>query len=165
MSPALLAIIVQAGAPVLKAVLESKFGAKGAVAGAVVDAIAGKLDVPPTVEAIAAKAEQEPAAVQAAVREVEADADWLAYLGQATAERDGGLKTEDGKSFFHSGWRPAMSWLVIFLFGWALVILPVVNAAFKASIAAPPIDAIVQFSGLWLVVYGGGHTLKSIWGK
>lgn len=166
MSAVLASILLQAGAPVLRALLESKVkGPLGEIGGAVIDAVAAKLGTASTAEAIIEAHKASPEPVEAAIRQVETDAGWLAYLAKATEGRDALLAREDQRSFFDYGWRPAMSWLVIFLFGWALVVLPLVNAAFRAAIATPDINAIVQFSGLWLVIYGGGHTAKSIWGK
>lgn len=160
-------ILIKAGAPLLKRVLEDEVGgAAGKVGSVVVDTIGAALGVEPTPEAIVAKHEQDPAGVEAAIRDVEASRDWIMYLAAATAARDRLLEREDKReTFFAWGWRPAMSWLVIFLFGWAMVLLPIANAAFGANIAVPATDDILQFAGVWLVIYGGGHTAKQIWGR
>ena len=46
-----------------------------------------------------------------------------------------------------------------------MVFLPLINAAFGATIPIPSTDDIRQFAGIWLVIYGGGHTLKSVFAK
>lgn len=160
-------ILIQAGAPILKRLLEKEVGGTaGQVGSVVVDTIATKLGVPPTPEAIAEAHKADPARVEEVVRDLEVSPDWLPYLAQATAGRDALLQREDQReSFFAWGWRPAMSWLVIFLFAWAMVLVPTVNAAFKASLVTPSTDDILQFAGIWLVIYGGGHTAKALWGR
>lgn len=159
-------ILIKAGAPLLKRVLEKEVGGFAGEAGSiVVDSIAERLGVPATPEAIAAEHATAPDVVEAAIRDIETGRDWVQYLQLATAGRDRMIAREDAKSFFHSGWRPAMSWLVIFLFGWAMVLVPTVNAAFNAEIVPPSTEDILQFAGIWLVIYGGGHTAKSLWGK
>jgi hypothetical protein len=162
MIPILVPILAQIGAPILKKLLEDKIGS--GVADTIVDTIATKLGVDPTPQAIGAKYQADPVATAEAVKAVEAEnADkWLAHL----AERDEMIAREDTReTFFAWGWRPAMSWLVIFLFAWSMVVLPLVNSAFKSSIPVPSADSILQFSGIWLVIYGGGHTLKSVFAK
>jgi hypothetical protein len=160
-------ILIKAGAPILKHVLETEVGGTaGKVGSVVVDSIGAALGVEPTPEAIVAKHDAEPAAVEAAIQTVEASRDWFNYLMIATAARDKMIEREDTReSFFAWAWRPAMSWLVIFLFVWAMVFVPMANAAFGASIAPPSIEDIVAFASIWLVIYGGGHTAKSIWGS
>ena len=101
---------------------------------------------------------------RATIRDVEVSRDWVAYLQMATAGRDRLIEREDTKGFFHNGWRPAMSWLVIFLFAWSMVAVPLANATLGGAIAAPSTNDILQFAGIWLVIYGGGHTVKSVWG-
>jgi hypothetical protein len=161
MIPILVPILAQIGAPILKKLLEDKIGS--GVADSIVNTIAAKLGVDPTPEAIGAKYQADPVATAEAVQQVEAEhADkWL-----ATAARDSMIAREDThETFFAWGWRPAMSWLVIFLFAWAMVVLPLVNTAFKSSIPIPSMDSILQFSGIWLVIYGGGHTIKEVFAK
>lgn len=43
--------------------------------------------------------------------------------------------------------------------------VPTINAATHANLAGIPYDSLVGFSGLWLAIYGGGHTAKAIFGK
>jgi truncated hemoglobin YjbI len=162
MIPILIPILAQIGAPILKKLLEDKIGS--GVADTVVDTIAKKLGVDPTPEAIGAKYQADPVGTAIFVKQIEAEHadEWLAHL----ADRDSMIAREDTReTFFAWGWRPAMSWLVIFLFAWATVVLPLVNTAFKSSIPIPSMDSILQFSGIWLVIYGGGHTIKEVFAK
>ena len=76
------------------------------------------------------------------------------------------LKREDEReSCFSWAWRPAMSWLLILLWLWGGMLLPLVNAAFHASITALSVADLVTFSGIWLAIYGGGHTVKDLRGQ
>jgi len=160
-------ILLQVGAPILKRVLEKEVGGTaGEVGSVVVDTIATKLGVEPTAEAIKKEFDGDPDGTGAVIRDVEASRDWIMYMAAANAGRDRLLEREDAReSFFSWGWRPAMSWLVIFLFGWAMVLVPTVNAAFGSNLVPPSTEDILQFAGIWLVIYGGGHTAKSLWGK
>ena len=158
-------ILLKAGAPMLKRILEKEVGGTASEAGSVViDAIGAALGVAPTPDAIVAKHEAEPVVVESVIHDVEVSRDWTTYLLLATAGRDRLIEREDTKGFFHNGWRPAMSWLVIFLFAWSMVAVPLANATLGGAIAAPSTNDILQFAGIWLVVYGRGHTGKSVWG-
>jgi hypothetical protein len=42
--------------------------------------------------------------------------------------------------------------------------LPVVSAAAGVSIPRSPWEHLLGFAGLWLAIYGGGHTIKSVVG-
>lgn len=158
----LIPILAEIGAPILKKILADKLPGAEKVTGIVVDTIAEKIGVPKTPDSIKDAYTKTPEVVTAAVKQVEADngAELLAEA-QKAAEI---FAREDAKSFFHHGWRPAMSWLVIFLWAWNAVFVNLLNAAFAAQLAAAPYDMLVAFSSLWLVVYGGGHTAKSIFG-
>jgi len=153
--------LIKIGAPVLKGILAGVApGAVSKVGGLVIDGLADALGSPADPDAIADKIDANPAAAAVAVAPLEAE-----MLSLQIAGRDRRLSAEDAKGWFAWAWRPAMSWLIIFLTGWALILVPLLNAALKAAIAAPTMQEITAFAGLWLVIYGGGHTAKSIWGK
>lgn len=154
LAAALLPILVQSGAGLLAGVVRDKSPA----AAAVIEKIGGALGVPGTVEAIVAAHDADPARVENVIRTVESDdrARWQAEL----------LKREDEReSAFSWAWRPAMSWLLMFLWLWNAVLLHLVNAAMTNGLPPIPWEQLVAFSGLWLAIYGGGNTIKSIWGK
>ncbi len=98
--------------------------------------------------------------------ERERSAERVAYLTMATALRDHLLDRENQRgSVFSWGWRPAMSWMLLFLWSWNGVILPVANATAGTSIVPIPWEHLLGFAGLWLAIYGGGHTIKSVLGR
>lgn len=158
----LIPILAEIGAPILKKILADRLPGAEKVTGAVVDTIAGKIGVPNTPEAIKDAYASDPTAVTEAVKQIETEngAELLAEA-QKAAEL---YAREDAKGGFWSAWRPAMSWLVIFLWLWNTVLVGLINTALGSAIPIAPYDTLVTFSSLWLIVYGGGHTAKSIFG-
>ena len=161
-------ILVNLGAPILGSILRNRIGGVAGDASArVIETLAREFGAEPNEAAIAdaIRADADAAAKIQAI-ENERRAEWIAYLTMATAERDRILKREDEReSLFSWGWRPAMSWLLLFLWSWNGVILPIINATAGSSIAPIPWEHLLGFAGLWLAIYGGGHTIKSVLGK
>jgi len=88
----------------------------------------------------------------------------LAYMLQANQAQSALALAEAGKSFWHSGWRPALSWLLIFMWLWNVCVGWSVQVLSGIPVPIIPWEHLLGFSGLWLAIYGGGHTLKSIMG-
>jgi hypothetical protein len=136
-------------------------GKSGAVVETVGRGIAEALGVS-TPEEARQQIAADPAAA-GALRELQADrAD--EYLQLAVAELDFAralAADEATRGFFHNGWRPALSWLVVaiifnqFLAGAAL------RAVAGIDITAP-YEQVLGIAGIWLTIYGGGHTAKAI---
>ena len=158
----LIPILAEIGAPILKKILADKLPGTEAVSDVVIDTLAKKIGVDPTPEAIKDAYTKTPEVVTAAVKTTE-DENGAELLAEARKAAEL-YKREDAKGGFWSAWRPAMSWLVIFLWLWNAVLVGLINAALGASIPSAPYDMLVTFSSLWLIVYGGGHTAKSILG-
>jgi hypothetical protein len=161
-------ILVSLGAPILGSILRTNIGGVAGEASAqVIDALAKAFGAQPTPEAVKAAIEADPnAAAKVQAIERERSAEWVAYLTMGTSQRNRMLDREDERgSVFSWGWRPAMSWMLLFLWSWNGVILPVVNATAGASIVSIPWEHLLGFAGLWLAIYGGGHTIKSVLGR
>lgn len=156
-------ILAQAGTKVLSDIVAKKSPA----AAVVVEKLGAALGTAATAEAIGARFDADPGAVIAAAREVEAsDPAFWAYLAGRGQDQATLFQREDAReSFFSWGWRPAMSWLLILLWAWGGMLLPLINAAFGAGIAALSVADLLAFSGIWLAIYGGGHTVKDIAAK
>jgi len=164
----LLPILADVGAPILKRLIQQKMsGLAAAGADMAVDTIAKSLKVESTPEAIVDAYNDAPEQVGQLIRDVESiNSDvWAQYLIAATEARAELFAREDSKTFFHDGWRPAMCWLLIWLFLSNATILPIINAVFKTSIPLTDWQHIIAFASVWLVIYGGGHTAKSVFGS
>lgn len=156
--------LVKVGAPILAEVVKKNVGPG---AGKVVEKLGEALGVPPTVEEVTVAIEAAPDVAGPAVREVEAaDPEYWQFMARADDNRTALLEREDKREHWFSwAWRPAMCWLLIFLWAWNGMLLPVANAAIGAAIPSMPWEQLVAFSGLWLAIYGGGNTALRIWGK
>lgn len=148
--------VVALGAPTIGAALG---GPVGAEIGGV---IAGVLGVEATPGAISEAITANPGAISTIEANPPVDVtEWLLIHARAAAA----LAKSEGEreTWFSWAWRPAMSWLLIILWAWAILVLPLINALSKLGIPLPPYDQILAFSGLWLAIYGGGHTIKAIY--
>ncbi len=159
----LLPILIRSGADILAEIV----GKKSPAAAVVVKKVADALGTAATPEAIVEKYEAAPQAAADVIKTVQtSDEDYWRYLSGAAAAQAELFKREDEReSFFSWGWRPAMSWQLIVLWLWAGLGQPVLNAVTGLAIAPMPFDSLVAYSGLWLAIYGGGHTIKSVLGK
>ncbi len=157
----LIASAVRIGAPLVKAALESYVGGTGAaIGGQVIDTIAREAGVAP--EALPALPADK---LDQAVARVEADptpALVLAYVdGQREANRL--MLAEMAKEpVFGWAWRPAGMWGILFLWLWALVMVPIVNAVVGSAVEAPPMDPLIWLTTTYFALYMGGHTLKEV---
>lgn len=161
----LVPILVRLGAPMLGSILREEVGGTAGEASAqVIEALGRAFGVEPKADAIVSAIEADPNA-QTKVAAVESgrSVEWLAYLTMATSQRNRLLEREEERPFSRD-WRPAMSWLLIVMWTWNSIILPVMNA-FGASVVHIPWEHLLGFSGLWLAIYGGGHTIKSVMGR
>lgn len=161
-------LLVSLGAPILGSILRTNIGgAAGEASAQVIEALAKAFGAQPSPEAVQAAIEADPeAAAKVQAIERERSAEWVAYLTMATSQRNRMLDREDERGNVLSwGWRPAMSWMLLFLWSWNGVILPIVNAIAGTSIVPIPWEHLLGFAGLWLAIYGGGHTIKSVLGK
>ncbi|WP_099864749.1 3TM-type holin [Pararhizobium haloflavum] len=149
---------IKVGAPVVKSILADRFGAGGALAGTVIDAVAGKAGVPP--EEIPSI---NPNDLQAAVRQVEKDSPELvlAYVAQQKeANRLMLAEMEKSEGFFGWGWRPSWMWLLGALWTWALIVAPIIKAALWPGMVLVDLAMLLGVTSLYLGLYMGGHTIK-----
>lgn len=147
--------VVALGAPTIGAALGGPVGAKiGAV-------LAGVLGVEATPGAISEAIAANPGAINTIEADPPVDiTEWLLIHARAAAAL---TKTEsEREAWFSWAWRPAMSWLLIILWAWGILVLPIVNAIWRLGIPLVPYDQLLNFSAIWLAIYGGGHTLKAV---
>jgi hypothetical protein len=62
-------------------------------------------------------------------------------------------------------WRPAWMWLLAFIWTYALVLRPLVNASLGASIEGIDLSVLMTLTGAYLALYMGGHTAMNIFGR
>ncbi|MCL4745132.1 MAG: hypothetical protein KJZ83_06920 [Burkholderiaceae bacterium] len=143
--------------PIIKKILGDKLGgASGEIAGKVIDIIADKAGVTPDKlpgvpdddlrDAIIAA---EPAAADILVQHVESQRLMNETL-QAELDKGGPIWTW--------AWRPGWMWLLGFIWLYTIVLRPLVNAAFGASIEAIDLGTLMVLTGTFTTFYMGGHT-------
>lgn len=153
----LIGAAARVGAPLVRSVLERAVGKTGSeLAGAVIDEVkrragAERLETLPQAEVDAAVAATE--ADMPAILAAWNDSQRLS-LELQRAEMDRG-------NWFAWAWRPAAMWLTLALWAFALLVQPLANA-FGAGLSAPDLGMLMQFSGLYMALYMGGHTLKHV---
>ncbi|MFN4058204.1 MAG: hypothetical protein ACK4HW_08485 [Roseinatronobacter sp.] len=157
---AVLALATQIGAPLVRQVLSNRIGGRNAdLATDVIDAIARRAGV--SVPDLDRLAEENPPVVIDAIREAEAALpEHIAHYAQGLEGQFALLQAEQKGHWLGWAWRPAMMWLLAFLWLWQLVILHVANAIWK--IALPPADSatLLGLTSVYMALYMGGHTLK-----
>lgn len=95
------------------------------------------------------------------LRQYEADhAEEFALLAQEQRHMRDILAREDKGPFWQHAWRPAMMWLIGFLWLNNLFLTPLLfNAILKLNVPLAPLDALIALSGLYMSLYLGGHTV------
>lgn len=156
--------LAQAGASTLGTIIGGPLG--NAVGGMVGGAIADALGVEPTPAAVARQIELEPEESSARLQELQRDrADELAALQVEGLKLMQQLATQESSEGWMSwGWRPALSWVIVAIILQSFIVGPWMQAVFGLSVAVS-YDDVIGISSLWLVIYGGGHTAKAIFGK
>ena len=143
--------------PIIKKILGDKLGGTGGeIAGKVIDIIADKAGVSPDKlpgvpdddlrDAIIAA---EPEAADILVQHVESQ-----RLMNETLQAE----LDKGGPTWTWAWRPGWMWLLAFVWLYALILRPLTNAAFGASIEAIDLGILMTLTGFFISLYMGGHT-------
>jgi hypothetical protein len=162
---ALLALAVQAGFPTIKAILQRKLGDEaGGLATDVVGALAVHLRVKP--EELEALAETAPGKIIDAMRAVEPMTPEMIGLYQKGLENQMALlMAEQEEGGWKANWRPLGMYFVMALWAWQVIVLHVANAIWKIALPPMPWEQLVTFTGLYMGLYMGGHTIKDVASK
>ncbi len=159
----ILASAVRTGSNVIKDIVSAQLGQTiGGLAGTVVDTIAESLGVPP-----ADIPYSHPKDLDVAVAIADDNAEILKlYLEQQRLSNDLML-AEMGKNeaLWTWAWRPAWMWFLMLIWFCALLLFPFVRGMTGANIETPDLGVVGNLTMLFLALYMGGHTAKSIWGK
>lgn len=153
----LLGVATSVGAPVVKSILEKYVGGTASdIGGTIIDAIAGKAGVKP--DELDGLSEKDLGKAIAAV-EVDAPALVLAHVEQQRESNKLLLKQmEDGKPTWTWAWLPGWQWFLMFLWFYAWVAVPVVNAAVGSGITPPGISDMIWLTTCYQILHMGGHT-------
>lgn len=161
----LIALALQAGFPTIKAILDRKLGDKGgALATDVLNTIASRAGVRP--DELEATAEANPGKIIDAMRQVEPMTPELVALYTTGLEKQFELlEAEMAEGGWKAAWRPAGMWFILFLWFYQIVGLHVANAIWRIALPACPWEQLVTFTGMYMGLYMGGHTIKDVVAK
>lgn len=116
-----------------------------------------------TPEEAGAAIEADPAATDRLVQYQAENADMLRDL--AASQHELTMVETRSENFLQWAWRPVMSWQLIIMWFWNSMLLPIAVGITGTPIERIPYDDLLAFTGIWLTIYGGGHTLKSVLGR
>lgn len=162
---ALIALAGSTGTKIVERIIARKFGdGAGQLAGDVLGAIAAQVGV--SVDQLDQAAEEQPAVVTRALREVEDRSPELIALYASGLElQRAQLATEATEPLWMRAWRPGGMYMIGLLWIWNAIILHVCNAIWKTALPQMPFEQLVQLSGLYMGLYMGGHTIKDALSK
>ncbi len=161
----LIGAATKVGAPIVKGLLQKYVGGTaGDIGGMVIDTIADRVGVAPD-----ALPGQDPAVIEAAVRDVEAVAPEL--IAQWNVQQQQAIELmraemDKGEAWWTWAWRPAGMWIFIGLFAWYAAGLPIINLLLGLLGASERLGLVVDVSTMVTMFmffagfYMGGHTVK-----
>lgn len=82
----------------------------------------------------------------------------------AAAQHELAMVEVKSENWIQWAWRPVMSWQLILMWFWNSMVLPVAVGITGAQVERIPYDQLLAYTGIWLTIYGGGNTLKTIMG-
>jgi hypothetical protein len=161
----LIALAIQAGFPLVTSALQRKLGDRnGTLAADVLGSIAGRIGVKP--EEVEKLVGENPDRVIDAMREVERmTPELIALYTKGLESQFATIEAEMAEGGWKSAWRPGGMWLILFLWFYQIVGLHIANAVFKIALPPAPWENLITFTGLYMGLYMGGHTLKDMVGK
>ena len=161
----LAALALQSGLPIIRSILEHKLGdANGTLAGDVLAAIAGRANVKP--DDLEALAETNPGKVIDAMKAVAPmTPELIGLYAKGLEHQNALLMAEQEEGGWKANWRPLGMYFVMILWAWQVVILHIANAIWKIALPPMPWEQLVTFTGLYMGLYMGGHTIKDVVAK
>lgn len=158
----LAAIALNAGFPMVKAILERKIGDKnGALVTDVIGAIATRVGAKP--EDLDKIATDSPGKIIDAMRQVEPMTPELISLYTSGLQHQFEmLQVEMAEGGWKAAWRPAGMWFILVLWAYQIIGLHVANAVWKIALPAAPWENLITFTAMYMGLYMGGHTIKDV---
>lgn len=161
MAPALIALAVQIGAPLVRRVLERRIGGETAeLVTSVLADIAGRVGV--GVDELDRVAVDRPGEVTEAIAAVERDMpEKIALYAEGLQLQREVLAREDAREpFWAWGWRPVAMWGFGVLWFWNIIVLHVANAYWKIALPQTDLGILFSLNAVYMGLYMGGHTVK-----
>ncbi len=156
---ALGAQLIKLGAPILGTAIG---GPLGGTVGSVLAQTFGAANETP--EAISAAVQADPeAADKLKTLETERSDEWISVIKTGQELSAQLATTESTQGGFAYNWRPALSWMIIAIIGQSFLVAPWVRGLLSVDVGTP-YDQVLGVSAIWLTIYGGGHTVKAIFG-
>lgn len=162
---ALAALALSSGMPIIRSILERKLGdAGGTLAGDVLAAIATRANVTP--DELEKLAEANPGKVIDAMRAVALmTPEMIGLYAKGLEHQNAILMAEQEEGGWKANWRPLGMYFVMLLWLWQVAVLHIANAIWKIALPPMPWEQLVTFTGLYMGLYMGGHTLKDMVAK
>jgi len=162
---ALATLAGSAGMQIIEQILSRKLGDTGGqLATQVLAEIAKRAGIP--VEQLDQAAQDNPKQVIDAMRATEQmSPEVVALYASGLQLQMAQLEAEKDEPLWMRAWRPGGMYLIFFLWLWNAVILHVANAIWKTALPPMPFDQLMQFTGVFLGLYMGGHTIKDAMAK
>lgn len=157
----LVGVAAEVGAPLIKRVLEKRFGkASGELAETVIKTVAEKAGAEPIdLEAL------KPADLKEAVLATEAEMPELIALYTAGLEGQFALlQAETREGFWQSFWRYGWMYLLAVFWIWRIILAPIVNQQLASTgglmIEMIDVATLMTLTSWFMALYMGGHTIK-----
>ena len=159
----LVGVAAEVGAPLIKRVLENRFGkASGELAETVIKSVAEKAGAEP-IELDALK----PADLEKAVLATEAEMPELIALYAAGLDGQFALlQAETKEGFWQSFWRYGWMYLLAIFWIWRIIVAPIVNQRLGSGggvmIEMVDLATLMTLTSWFMALYMGGHTVKDL---
>lgn len=161
LTPILVGLAANVGAPLVKQILEKKFGpGSGQLADVVIKTIAEHASVP--VSELPDAIEKNPSIVRDGIIVAEGMAPELVALYSAgLAGQFGLLQAEQAEGPWQSGWRWGWMYLLAVFWIWVILIVPTV-ALIGPKVETIDLGVLMTLTSWFIALYMGGHTLKEL---
>jgi len=160
--PIVLEVAKRVGAPLIVDLLKRHLGEKaGGIAGTLAEQVIDTIrDKTGAASADWATPEQLESAVLATETEMQPELMQAYVDAHANAVRLQLAEMEQGGAIWTWAWRPATMWLLAVFWLWSLMVVPLVNAALRASIPVY-LEQLIWLTTTYMALYMGGHTIKA----
>ena len=155
--------LARIGAPIAASLLRSYGGKGGEAAGWLIEQLANSIGVEPDPEKIATEIRNNPTSAETIVATEQArGAEWVGVFQAGLANQAAVFAAESRRGGLASAWRPGWMYFLGFLWAWALVLVPLVNAWLGSAIPGIDLGILLTLTSWFIALYMGGHTVKEL---